>query len=311
MAAADAKSLSLPGGLDRLIKRFTAALRHDFGPRLRAAYLYGSAVTGGFRPGRSDLNVLVILDRVSPRDLDLVAAARREPLSPAVLAAGELAGLAAAAPLTLWDIAGAHRLLTGEHLLARLTFEREALATQLRFELRDKLLALRAGCQAQAGRRAGLLALAETSFGSVLALLRAAARLAGAKPDRNPVDTLGDAARRLGLDLRTLQALYQVRQGQLRPRLAAFTALLTDYFALLETAISRADAFVPAPKPDEPPARPEKASAKPAEPEAEPEPKPATDGAAEPTVDPPAEPQAPEPQATPAVEAQAPAEPPA
>jgi streptomycin 3"-adenylyltransferase len=45
----------------------TAVAERAFGGRLVAAYLHGSAVLGGYHPARSDVDVLLLVDRDQPR----------------------------------------------------------------------------------------------------------------------------------------------------------------------------------------------------------------------------------------------------
>lgn len=52
-------------------QELVSGLRSALGPNLVAAYLYGSAVVGGFVPGISDIHLLVVVER----DLDAAAAA--------------------------------------------------------------------------------------------------------------------------------------------------------------------------------------------------------------------------------------------
>ena len=52
--------------LDELVGQ----LREDLGEDLVCAVLYGSAVTGDFQPGVSDLNVLCVLKTIGPAQLE-------------------------------------------------------------------------------------------------------------------------------------------------------------------------------------------------------------------------------------------------
>jgi len=56
------------------LAQLTTALNRDFGNALNAAYITGSAVVGAYRPGRSDLDVLVAVDVVERSTLDRVVA---------------------------------------------------------------------------------------------------------------------------------------------------------------------------------------------------------------------------------------------
>jgi Domain of unknown function (DUF4111)/Nucleotidyltransferase domain len=56
---------SLPEPLDRILPALIDDMRASLGPDLVGAYLYGSAVSGGFDPAISDLDVVVVTERSS------------------------------------------------------------------------------------------------------------------------------------------------------------------------------------------------------------------------------------------------------
>lgn len=62
----------MPPSLHLYLRRLAAALNVVFGDRLVGLYLSGSAAVGAFRPGSSDLDVLVVAERVSRAQLDAV-----------------------------------------------------------------------------------------------------------------------------------------------------------------------------------------------------------------------------------------------
>lgn len=54
---------AFPPPLDRIVPAFVGDLATTLGPDLVGAYLYGSAVSGGFDPALSDLDVVVVVER--------------------------------------------------------------------------------------------------------------------------------------------------------------------------------------------------------------------------------------------------------
>jgi hypothetical protein len=51
----------IPGQIAAQLDRLVAGLREVLGERLVAVYLHGSLALGGFQPGRSDIDVLVVV----------------------------------------------------------------------------------------------------------------------------------------------------------------------------------------------------------------------------------------------------------
>jgi predicted nucleotidyltransferase len=58
--------------LDGVARHFANAVREHFGERADNVYLYGSAARGDWTP-ESDVDLLVLLDQVSPADVDAIA----------------------------------------------------------------------------------------------------------------------------------------------------------------------------------------------------------------------------------------------
>lgn len=240
--ALERSDVNLPGAATQAVELFRSELQDSLGDRLHCLALYGSAVQGGWRPRRSDLNLLVITAELGPAELALVgrAAARAgEKLAPVVLAEPELPELALLAPATLWDVIEQHRLLAGDDRCLAPVPQLDDLARQLRFELRDKLHRLRAAYVQQAGRPAVLEATARHSFGSILHLLRGALRLYGRDAALHPVQALGEVARTMQLNLDLLRHLFTLRYEDERLARGRIDGLFGDYLALVETAGDR------------------------------------------------------------------------
>ena len=89
-------AVELPGDVGLVLDRLRAALvaRRD----LVGIYLYGSLVTGDFSPARSDIDVVVILDREPDAAALRVLSQMHAELATAAAAAGQLHCLYVGAP---------------------------------------------------------------------------------------------------------------------------------------------------------------------------------------------------------------------
>jgi predicted nucleotidyltransferase len=240
MASVAAPVLTVPAPHRQAVEQFVSRVAEALPSA--AILAYGSAVRGGFIAGQSDLNLLVVLPEVTPNSLatigEATAAGRKHGLSPVVLASGELAPLAAEAPLVLWDIADRRLLLHGADPIADLEFELSALWHQLTFELRDKLLGLRQ-VQVSGQRPKPADAFSRRVATSLLHLLRAALRLYGRPAAQNRVAAIGDVARHLKLDLPTLQRFHSACYGDDAKLLRDVERFIADGQALLTAALAK------------------------------------------------------------------------
>ena len=148
--------LSLPETTRRHLASACDALVNAGGADLAALVLYGSAATGRYVPGTSDINLLIILKRATPELLramgpHLRQAFRSARLEPLLLTESELSGGADVFPTKFKDIASAHVVLHGDAKLSALTFSREHLRLRVEQELRNLSLRFRRRYAVHAG----------------------------------------------------------------------------------------------------------------------------------------------------------------
>jgi hypothetical protein len=198
-----------------------AELARASGTNFAGIVLYGGLARGRFRPGKSDVNVVVLLHDVSASALAAIApalrAARRAAgVEPMVLTPGEVPAAAAAFPTKFLDIQAYHIVLAGEDPFAGLEVPREAIrmrvAQQLRnlaLRLRRRYLAVHADTDAQV---AALANLARPLALEVAALLRLEGKPVPSE-DRTAI-IFDTAAAAFDLDRDALGRLAALRQDQ-------------------------------------------------------------------------------------------------
>jgi hypothetical protein len=170
-----------------------------------SAVLYGSAARGDFVPGRSDLNLMLILDDVSPRTLSVLGGAfdawRKSGYEPPlVIGRLEWARATDVFPIEITDMRCGYEVPRGADPVAELTVAPADLRHALEREFRGKLLRLRQGYVAAAGDSGALGTLAGRSAGTVMVLLRALLVLLGRSVPREPVELAAAAAAAMGMD---------------------------------------------------------------------------------------------------------------
>jgi hypothetical protein len=146
--------------------------------------LYGSAAGPDYVPGSSDLNLVVVLDRLEHDDLrsvrSHVAAWRKKGVAtPLLLDRGFLANAADVFPMELHDIRAEHRLLFGEDVFGPLDVRDDHLRFQCEHEVRGKLLRLRELYLEADGSRRQLRALMLDSLKTFLIVMRSLVRSRG------------------------------------------------------------------------------------------------------------------------------------
>lgn len=207
-----------------------------------SAVLFGSVARGEHVEGRSDLNLMLIIERADPPTLrslhDAFAAWRKASRTPPILITrDEWARAADAFPIELCDMKSAYRVVRGPDLVIGAALDRRDLRRALEHELRGKLLRLRQAYVAHASDPAALGQLAAESAATVLLLLRCTLSVAGRLVPPAADAAAVEAAGLMGFPAAAVQAAVRLRTER-KPRLAA-----PEFEAYLD-AVARMARFV-------------------------------------------------------------------
>ncbi|HUE96679.1 MAG TPA: nucleotidyltransferase domain-containing protein [Longimicrobiaceae bacterium] len=225
-------------------------LRDLFGDALVAVVLYGSAARGEYRPGGSDLNLLVITHHLGIDDLRRASALTREWVGegnppPLMLSEGEWLGSADVFPLEYSDIRDSHVLLAGRDPFEGVRIERRYLRHQLEHELRSKKIQLREAYLAAGEVPEELGGLIVQSLSSFLTLFRGALRVAGASIPRDAAALIGEAAAQIGFGESALLAVLEARDAGDPFPVHLDDPVARGYLEAVERSADWLDAFQP------------------------------------------------------------------
>jgi len=236
----------MPSPLDQIVDRLKTAL----GDHLVSVVLYGSAVTGDHQLGYSDLNVLCVLDQVTPRELSCVSAVFRwwrelgNP-APLLLTRQEFRTSSDCFAIEFHDILHQHRILYGENVVTELQVDDSFYRAQVEHELRAKLLRLRHKAVGVLADRQLLGRLLADSLSTFCVLFRHALILHGDANDLGAPQTKRDvivmAAQRFQISPEPFQRLFDLRDGKSAASDVDFQMLLADYMMQISTVIEAVD----------------------------------------------------------------------
>ena len=209
-----------PATVVAALKQLKLDLAQAAGTNLSGLILYGGLARGRVRPGKSDVNVVVLLNDASAESLTAIAPAlraawRAAAVEPMVLTPLELEWAAEAFPTKFLDIKHHHIVLTGWDPFLMLEVARERIRLRIEQELRNLLLRLRRRYLA-IGNDAATLAGALAQFARPFALqLEALLQYAGKNvpaEDRSAA-IFEAAAAAFGLEREPLGRLAELRQN--------------------------------------------------------------------------------------------------
>jgi hypothetical protein len=216
---------------------------------LASVVLYGSAAAGDHIELRSDYNLLITLNRITPEDLRLAQAPMREwqrlghPL-PVYFTTEELSDAADVFPIEFHQMANARIVLYGQDPFELVRLSDANLRHQTEYELRSKLIQLRRMYIPASVSIEKLTNLMSDSLASFAALFRAVLILHGQDAPVSKPDCVRAAARRFSLDLEPFEKIFSIRSsGYLPPSDKEANEIFAAYMAQLERVIEVVDEF--------------------------------------------------------------------
>jgi len=230
--------------LSVLVEKLKAA----FGQRLVSAVLYGSAAMGDWDNRVSDLNVLCVLDRLSPAEL-----AASEPVfrwwreknnpPPLLLTEEEVRTSTDCFPMEFQDMQQHRRVLHGPDLIADLTIDRSFYRAQVEHELRAKQIRLRQKATEALSDRKRLTQLLTESLSTFCVLGRHALLLSGREPRWKKQEILSALETVLRNPLRGANAILSIRTSGKRNLDAADVSILEQYLNEMDALVRFVDAL--------------------------------------------------------------------
>jgi hypothetical protein len=170
-----------------------------------SAVLYGSAARGDFVPGRSNINLMLVIDELSPQVLRSLGKAfhgwrKASRESPLIMSRAEWNRATDAFPIEITDMQTAYRVLRGADPLHGVEVHGADLRKALEREFRGKLLRLRQGYATYAPDPAALGALGLQSAATILVLLRGLLTLLGKAVPNDALELTAVAAAAVGFE---------------------------------------------------------------------------------------------------------------
>ena len=241
----DSALASLPNELRSLLRRYVKQIGTIFAEDLAAIVLYGSAAGPDYLPDRSNVNVLVVLNRHTHETLrryaDQHRAWKKEQVAALFLAGDELRATRARFPLEYQDMADTHLVLAGDDPFTEPAVDSAVLADACRREFRGHVVRLRQRFVEGGGTVEAVLLLLPLSLTALLPVLRGWVRAQGRPVRRGADAVIQDVQSLAGLDLAAFLEVLQLKRGQIGPGSAEAPRLYERYAAALEALVATSE----------------------------------------------------------------------
>jgi hypothetical protein len=212
----------LPDDTQKLLQTYVKGVKSQFGELLEGVLLYGSAIRGEFLPGRSNLNILLLVSSYDSAALKQYSRLHRQwskeqIVAPLFLTEEELRISAEVFPLEFIEIQEQHRVLGGRDPFIGFHVKTDRLKEAVVQGFMSHLLRLRQRYVEGNGTDEATAILLPLSITSLLPLLRGVQRLLDRPALFLSEAVIKDVAEQLELDLQGLQDILLLKRGQISP----------------------------------------------------------------------------------------------
>ena len=221
------------------IDEFVKQAREMAGRNIESIILFGSAVSGDFHPGLSNLNLLCVLRDSSFSALQSLAPVakwwdRQKQPPPLCMTRQELERSTDVFTIELLDMQQHHRVLFGEDVVQGLRIPMGLHRVQVEYELREKLILLRQQVLLATGKDSRLWDLLLRSVPSFGTLFRHALIALGDVSQSGRREAVDAISKRVGSDLSAIHQALDVREHKADPKKIDVRDLASRYLAAVE-----------------------------------------------------------------------------
>jgi hypothetical protein len=229
------------------IDEFVKRAREAAGANIESIILFGSAVSGDFHPGQSNLNLFCVLRDSSFAALQPLAPVakwwdRQKQPPPLCMTRAELERSTDVFSIELLDMQQHHRVLFGEDVVQGLRISMHVHRVQVEYELREKLILLRQQVLLASGNDAQLWNLVLRSVPSFGTLFRHALIALGDPSPTGRREAMDALSKRVGFDLSAVHQALDVREQKVDRKTIDINDLAARYLAAVEKVTAAVDA---------------------------------------------------------------------
>ncbi len=234
----------IPESVRETLRPYLAQAQALFGTALEAVILYGSAAGGEYLPGRSNINLLILLARQDTDLLKQYAALHKrwkkeQIVVPLFLTQAELRLSVELFPLEYLEIQEQHVLLAGRDPFPEIRIDGRNLRLQCEQELRGNLLRLRQRFVEGGASTEAITILLPLSLTALLPCLRGLLRAAGNPIGRSSEDVLKAVQQQWNVDCSAFQEVLSLKRGIIGPGPAEAPRLFDRYAATMQTLVDK------------------------------------------------------------------------
>lgn len=237
-------ALNLPEDVHECLTRYIEQIQQSWSADLMGLILFGSAARGDFIVGRSNINLLLVIKKIS---VDLMQRAgqlhkqwgKHQIIAPLLMTEEDLTRSQKFFPLEYLQIEQSHMLLAGHDPFTEGQINATQLAWQCEQELMANLLRLRQRFIEGEGRNEAIQALLLLSISSVMPAIRGFLHILGHQTKENDTKTLEMLPGTLEFDPTVFLEILNMKKGLRSPGKYEWLKAFERYLQTLELFMRR------------------------------------------------------------------------
>ena len=205
---------------------------------IHSVYIVGSALTQDFDPRTSDINSVIVLEKMDLKFLEFLAPlgkkfGRKRIAAPLIMTPEYINTSLDVFPIEFFNIQQLHLTVFGDDIMLDLNIKKSDLRRQCEQELKVKLIGLRQGYVSAAGDQKILARGFAESFSGYMPLFKAIIMLLGKVPPRNNADILSVLEEVSGVRTEVLKIVLHQKKRNKRLSNDQLNLVMEDYYAAL------------------------------------------------------------------------------
>lgn len=234
--------------IQKTVEFLCEALRRDIGDQLQSVTLVGSAVTDDFVSGKSDINTVLVVNRIDERILSVLAAMGREMgrkrlRAPLLMTPAYIQRSCDVFAVEWLDFQQFHRTVLGPDPFEGLTVEKEHVRLQCEKQFKSVLVGVRQGYIGSTQKKDILAGVLTEAAKELLPYLRAMIWLEGSDRAGNAQTTFEQVKTLYSVDLESLKTAFAFRYEKLRRDSGQIRQLFIEAYRALESLSDIADGW--------------------------------------------------------------------
>lgn len=190
-----------------------------FGSDLVSLIVYGSAASGSYVKGRSDINLLVVLTNAGKNRLDAAFEKvrywkKRRVATPLVMTREFIETSLDSYPIEFLNMKNSHIVVYGESVLADIAFKPEDLRMQIEREIKGKIVLLTQGYMETEGSARQIRQLIRNSFTALISIFNALLFLKQGRQPQVRRETIKEACNLFSLDADVFELCSDIKESK-------------------------------------------------------------------------------------------------